>query len=405
MAANDSNLSNPPSSSSFKEDLKARMSSMDPSSPNENKKGPSSNTSGAGGASQSLKGRPPRLEDMAAAARQLSTLLDAGIALLPALRIMAQRGQHPLLRSVFERVRTRVEQGQTLHAALAEHPRVFSPLFLGVVKIGETGGILDRSLRRLAEIFEQRLSIRRQILSALAYPAVAITLAIIVLGLIMGIAIPKFAEIYAAQKVPLPGLTRVILGFSEFVRHWPLIYIPVILVIGFLAWNWARSEGGRSMMDMIRLRLWPIGPVNRNIQTARVTRTLGNLLEAGIPLLETLRLTAETSENVHVREALLRVRAGVEKGEKLEPPLRAANIFPPLAVDMIAIGDEAGRLDFMLEKIAVNYEDQVESALRGITSIIEPVLIILLGIIVFLIALGALLPYFKLVGAVGASDV
>jgi len=347
---------------------------------------------------------PPRMVDMAAAARQLSTLLNAGISLLQSLRILAERSQHPHLKRVFGDVAARVERGENLSSALAAHPNIFNSLFVGVAKIGESAGILDRSMQRLAEILEQRVAIRRQIGAALAYPIVALSIAFVVLLLIFGFAIPKFATVYKDQDVPLPGITQFILSIADFIRGFPYIYLPLLAVVIFLLWRWGKMPAGRQFFDRFRLRFPVLGNINRKIQTARTSRTLANLLEAGIPLLESLRLTAGTSENILVAGALDRVHENVEQGGKLEPPLRESNVFPPMAVDMIAVGDEAGSLDFMLQTVARNYETEVESTLRGIASIIEPVLIILLGGVVLVIALGALLPYFNLVGVVGTGD-
>ncbi len=344
---------------------------------------------------------PPRLADMAVAARQLSVLLNSGITLLQSLRILAQRSQHPHLKRTFKDVVTRIERGESLTSALSAHPRIFSPLFIGVARIGEAAGILDRGMQRLAEVLEQRLTIRRQIRSALAYPVVALCVAFIVLLLIFGVAIPKFATIYRDQNVALPGITQVILSISDFVKGWPLLYIPVLIVLLILFLGWNRTASGKSALDSFRLRFPVLGLINRKIQTARVSRTLSNLLEAGIPLLESIRLTASTAENLRVAEALGKVHENVERGGKIEPPLRQSAVFPDIAIDMVAVGDEAGSLDYMLKKIADNYETEVEATLRGIASIIEPVLIMILGGVVLLIALGALLPYFQLAAVIG----
>ncbi len=346
---------------------------------------------------------PPRIADMAVAARQMSTLLDAGIPLIQSLRVLSERSQHPHLRRVFEDVTARVERGENLSSALSAHPRVFSRLFVGVAKIGESAGILDRSMLRLAEVLEQRVSIRRQIGAALAYPTVAICVAIVILLIIFGIAIPKFSVIYEDIDVQLPTITQIILAVAHFVQGYYWLYLPLAVLLVVVCVFWSRTSSGHRIMDTVRLRAPILGKITRKIYTARASRTMANLLEAGIPLLETLSLTSGTSENHHVARALDRVRDSVERGGKMEPPLRESNIFPAVAVDMVAIGDEAGSLDFMLRKIAENYETEVESTLRGVSSIIEPVLIIFLGFVVLMIALGALLPYFSLVGVVGVE--
>lgn len=420
--SNEKNPGNGGSQQASSDDLRSRLEDMHDLAPTASSAGraaaaAASSSSGGAGASGSSAPRmasaatlqsvkevkaadlmklPPSLSDMALTARQLATMLDAGIPLLQSIRLLSQRGSSQKVKDVFAQVTKRVEQGEAFSAALEQHPDVFSPLFIGVVRIGETGGILDKTMRRLAEVLEKRIAIRRQILAALAYPAVALFMAVVVLTLILAIAIPKFEMIYEAQKVPLPAITRFILAVS----HVWWVFIPALLVgVGLLV-AWGKTEAGKVMYDSLRLSLPILGKLNTKIATARVTRSLANLLDAGIPLLDALGLTARTAENIHVAKSLLRVRDGVERGEKLEAPLRDCAWLPPIAVDMIAIGEEAGSLDFMLDKVASNYESEVDLALRGIASIIEPILIVVMGLVVFVIALGSLLPYFNLINVV-----
>ncbi len=339
----------------------------------------------------------PNVRDMAVFCRQLVMLLDAGIPLLRSLKILSVRTQHPRLKNVVRQVADQVEQGNRFSAALAQHPRVFSPLFVNVAKTGEAGGILEGSLKRLAEVLENKASIRRRILAACAYPIAAVLVAIVILTVVMTVAIPKFVKVYEENNIELPGPTKLVIGLSNFIcnQYGLLIVLIAAAIIGWVLFR--RTPTGKRFADWCKLRLPLLRNVNRRIAIARTTRTLGSLVTAGIPLLEALRITVESSENDFVADACRRVHDTVEKGGKLEEQLRRESlVFPPIVTDMIAIGDEAGSLDVMLNKLAETYDEEVDSTLRGLTAIIEPALIVCLGFVVVFIALALLLPYFNL---------
>jgi type IV pilus assembly protein PilC len=355
------------------------------------------------GLKQEIAFFPPNTRDMAIFCRQLATLLDVGIPLLRSLKILSERTQHPRLKKVVGAVAARVEEGQSLSSSLAEHPKVFSALFVNVVRVGEVGGILDNSLKRLADILEKKSDIKKKIIAALAYPTAAFVVALGVIIVILAVAIPRFAEVYAKEEADLPGITKVVLAISAFVRGYPFIYVPLILAAIIGIWFYGRTPPGKWMFDQLRLRLPVIGGINMKINVARFSRTIGGLLDAGIPLLEALNLSAQTSENVVVAKALKETHDSVEQGGKMDVPLRKNSIFPDMVVDMIAIGDEAGAMDTMLNKIADTYETDVDASLRGLTALIEPLLIVFMGFVVIFIALAVLLPYFNLVNVVGAE--
>lgn len=339
----------------------------------------------------------PNITDMAMFCRQLATLLDVGIPLLRSLKILAERTQHPKLKQVVTQVASRVEEGQTLSSSLAQHPKIFSNLFISVVKVGEVAGILDSSLKRLAEILEKKAEIKKKVTSAMMYPIVSFCVCIFVVIVVLAFAIPKFVEVYNSVDAQLPGTTRTIIGLSNFVRTYPLVYIPLIIIAVALFFFYIKTPSGKYLFDLFKLRAPVLGTISTKVNVARFTRTLANLLQAGIPLLEGIRISAKTSENDIVAQTLEKVYATVEKGGKMEQPLRQGNVFPPLVVDMISIGDEAGALDNMLIKVAEAYDNDVDATLRGLTSIIEPILIIFMGFIVVFVALSMLLPYFNLV--------
>ncbi len=256
---------------------------------------------------QPIRLLPPNITDMATFCRQLSTLLDVGIPLLRSLKILSQRTQHPRLKAVVKQVAQRVEEGQTLSSALAEHPRIFSHLFVSVAKVGEVGGILESSMKRLADILEKKAEIKKKVRSALLYPVVSLLTCLTVIVVILTVAIPTFEAVYASQDAELPGATKVILFVSHIIRHYTVIYIPLIGIAIFLLIGFARTSSGRYLLDWLKIRLPIVGPINTKINVARFSRTLGNLVTAGIPLLEGLSVTAKTSENVLVASNLTKV--------------------------------------------------------------------------------------------------
>jgi len=340
----------------------------------------------------------PGSHAMAMYCRQLATLVDVGIPLLEALRILARRGSNRRLASVSAYLARRVEEGVPLSTAMAEQPTVFSPMFVGVVRAGESGGIMDESLRRLADLLERRAALRSRVISALWYPIIALAIEVIIIGIIVFYAMPKLLMAYPDHS-RLPAPTQWLLGISNWVATywWLLLFLGIALVIGAILL--LRTPAGRSGWDRLKLRLPGVGGLTRKINVARFSRTLGNLTAAGIPLIDALAITADTADNAVVTPTLHRVRAAVERGEKMDAPMRSEPIFDDVVVDMVMVGDEAGALDTTLLKIADTYDVEVDSSLRRFTAIIEPLLIVFLGVTVAIIALAVFLPYFKLINS------
>lgn len=346
----------------------------------------------------------PGIAQMAAFCRQLATLVDVGIPLLRCLNILSQRVEHPKLKRTVADVARRVEEGTSFSNALAAHPDIFSKLMVNVVRIGETGGILERSLMHLADLMERRNEIRKRMKSAVAYPTMALIVCGFVIMIILGFAMPVFRKVYESTNVPLPAITRVVLGVSDFVHaFWWLIILVIVAIVWAVRFMLRNNEGFRRGWDRMKLRLPIIGPLNVQVNVTRTARTLSNLVRAGVPLLEAIAVTAETSENLIVGEMLQKTHDNLEKGGQLEKPLREADIFPDLVVDMIAIGDEAGRLEPMFEKIADTYDSSVNLTISTMNAILEPLLIIVMGVIVMVLALAVLLPYWK-IGSVVAQE-
>jgi type IV pilus assembly protein PilC len=338
----------------------------------------------------------PGYLDRAIFCRQFATLIEVGIPVLKALQMLGRRTSHAKLRDAIVATAKGVEEGQTIHQAMASHVKVYSSLVVNIIRIGELGGLLEDSLVRLAEIMESKARIKRQLTSAMMYPCAVLTIAFGILLVMLGYVIPQFGQLYEEMGQELPGMTRFILGLSNFVQHaWWLILI--LLVLGAFGLRvWGNTAGGKWAFSWLALHVPIMRGVNQKIGVARSTRTLGGLVVSGIPLLEALSITAQSNENVLIAEALEKVRDQVEKGGRMSEPLAEAGVFPDLVVDMIGIGEETGTLDRMLTKIADIYDGEANATLNGLASIIEPILIVVLGMLVFFLALAVLLPYFNL---------
>ncbi len=351
-------------------------------------------TTAAGGARRFSGGAGIR--QMAAYCRQLATLLDVGIPLLRSLQILGERSSSPRLRRVSQDLARRVEEGQPLSTAMLSHQHVFSSTFVGVVRTGEAGGILEGSLRRLADMLERRAILRRRVIGAMLYPAVALLVELAVIVIILVYGLPRIASAYP-DPAQLPATTRGLLAASAFLSaHWPGILAVIALVIGAF-WLLLRSGAGRYAWQRFILSLPIFGTLSRKMNVEQFSRTLGSLTAAGIPLIDALAVTADTSDNEVMARAVMGARQSVEKGGKMESSLRSAPVFDPMMVDMVMVGDEAGALDSMLLKIADNYDAEVDASLKAMTSVIEPLLIVSLGIAVGFIAVAVFQPYVGLV--------
>lgn len=334
--------------------------------------------------------------DMAMYCRQLATLIDVGIPLLRALQILAERSSNRRLRDVSRDMARRVEEGQPFSTALAAHPATFDNSFVSVVRAGEAGGILDESLRRLADLLERRNVLAKRILSALAYPAFALLIELAVVAFIVFWAFPKLLAAYP-DPTKLPGPTLALLAFTHWVAaNWFIVVLLVVAVVAAAVLVF-RVPRARAVWDSVVLRLPLLGGLSRKVNVARFARTLGSLVAAGIPLLDALTIAAETANNAVVERTLLRVRDNVENGGKMEEPMRQEPVFDPIVVDMVMVGDEAGALDTVMLKVADTYDAEVDASLRAITSLVEPLLIIFLGVAVGFIAVAVFLPYVSLV--------
>lgn len=341
-------------------------------------------------------------KDLSIFTRQFSVMIDAGLPLVQCLEILAQQQDNKYFQQILLQVRQDVEEGSTLAAAMARHPRVFDQLYANMVEAGETGGILDIILQRLSTFIEKIVKLKRDIISAMIYPAAVILLAIVAVAVIMIVVIPQFQQIFLGllgPDEPLPLPTRIVVGISNFLAGWGGLAILLAVIGTAVAIRfYYRTPAGRKNIDFLLLKVPILGDILRKISVARFSRTLSTLLSSGVPILQSLDITARTSGNVIIEAAITKVRVGVERGENFVEPLKATEVFPHMVAQMIGIGEQTGALDAMLGKIADFYETEVDSAIANLLTLIEPVLIGFLGVTIGSIVIAMYLPLFTLIG-------
>lgn len=347
-------------------------------------------------------------KELAVFTRQFSVMIDAGLPLVQCLDILAEQQNNAFFKDVLRQVRQNVEEGATLYAALEKHPKVFDSLYTHMVEAGETGGVLDLILQRLATLIEKVVKLKRSLLSASIYPTAVILVAIGAIAVIMIVVIPQFEQIFIGLLGPgelLPLPTRIVMGISRFLAGWG----GLGLLLGIIATTVAtrfyyKTPKGRWHIDTLMLKLPIFGSILRKIGVARFSRILSTLLSSGVPILQSLDITAKTAGNVVIEDAILKVRAGVERGENFVDPLKATNVFPHMVGQMIGVGEQTGALDAMLGKIADFYEEEVDTAIADLLSMIEPVLIAFLGITIGSIVISMYLPLFTLIGKLAGGS-
>jgi type IV pilus assembly protein PilC len=345
-------------------------------------------------------------KELALFTRQFSVMLDAGLPLVQCLDILGQQQDNKYFQKVIFQVRSDVEAGMTLADAMSKHPRVFEPLYTNMVAAGETGGILDIILQRLSTYLEKMVKLKSDVKSAMVYPIAVIIISIIVISVIMIVVIPAFKNIFEGLLGPgeqLPWLTRMVVSISQFMAdYWWLIGMVVAAIVFGLKMYYG-TEGGRRVIDRLLLKLPILGPILKKIAIARFSRTLSTLLSSGVPILESLDITARTAGNVIIAEAIQRVRAGIEQGQAIVEPLKASQIFPVMVSQMIGVGEQTGALDAMLSKIADFYEQEVDAAIANLLSLLEPAMILFLGVTIGTIVIAMYLPLFTLIGKLASG--
>ncbi len=340
-------------------------------------------------------------KDIVIFTRQFSTMIDAGLPLVQGLTILAEQMENRTFRAMLKEITKDVEGGSTLAEALKKHPKVFDALFVNLVAAGEVGGILDTIMRRLADYIEKSEALKKRIKGAMTYPAVVVAIAILVIAVILIFVIPVFEEMFSSFGAALPGPTQVVVNMSRFMKgnmHWVILAV-IAFVIAFKKYR--NSKGGRKTTDSIALKLPVFGDLLKKTAIARFSRTLGTMIQSGVPILDSLEIVAKTSGNVILEEIIFEVRASIAEGQTIADPLSETDIFPGMVIQMISVGEATGALDTMLNKIADFYDDEVDTAVDALTSMLEPMLMLFLGGAIGGLVIAMYLPIFQMAAAMG----
>jgi type IV pilus assembly protein PilC len=337
--------------------------------------------------------------------RQLSTLVNAGMPILRSLETLARQEKNLPFKAVLEQVAETIRSGGTFSDGLLQHPKVFDRLYINMVKAGEAGGVLGTVLDRLSRFMEKAEKIKGKVKAAMTYPIIIMMVAVLIVSALMIFVIPKFEEIFAGllKGTPLPILTQFVLAISNFMKNQIIATIALIVALVFGFKFFAKTRFGSRMIDYIQINVPAFGPLFLKAAVGRFTRTLGTLLSSGVPILQALTITRDTSGNVHIAEALNKVHDRVKEGEGVGKPLEATKIFPTMVTSMVEVGEETGALPEMLTRIADTYDDEVDNAVTSITSIIEPIMIVFMAVVVGTIVIALFLPLVKIIQTLSAG--
>jgi type IV pilus assembly protein PilC len=358
---------------------------------------PAQAKAGAAAAVKKLKARGVPAKNLAVFTRQFSVMIDAGLPLVQCLDILGNQEDHKYFSQVILQTRTDVEGGMSLAEAMKRHPKVFDSLFCNMIAAGEAGGILDTILKRLATYIEKAVKLKSQVKSAMVYPVAVIVIAAVVIGVILWKVIPTFASLFAGLGAELPLPTRIVIALSNnLVRFFP-IFAVMFFALGYGLRTYYATEGGRRVIDGLLLKTPVLGPILRKIAVARFCRTLSTLMASGVPILDGLDITARTAGNAVIEDAIQTTRKSIERGETIAAPLKETNVFPGMVCQMISVGEATGALDTMLSKIADFYEEEVDVAVEGLLTLLEPIMIAFLGGAVGGIVIAMYMPIFDLI--------
>jgi type IV pilus assembly protein PilC len=333
--------------------------------------------------------------------RQFATMIDAGLPLVQCLEILASQQENKIFKKALVAIRQSVEGGMTFAAALKQHPKVFTSLYANMVEAGEAGGILDTILNRLAAYMEKAMALKGKVKSAMIYPSTIVTVALVVVVFLLVFVIPTFKTMFEGFGAALPLPTEIVLMISNIVRKYFLYAVAVIIATIVSLRMWYKTPGGKLAIDSFMLKTPVFGLLIRKVAVAKFTRTLGTLISSGVAILDGLDITARTAGNRVVELAVQRTRASIAEGKTISEPLKASGVFPPMVVQMISVGEATGALDTMLGKIADFYDDEVDTAVANLTALLEPMLMVFLGIVIGGVVVAMYLPIFKLVTVVG----
>lgn len=342
-----------------------------------------------------------RQRSIAIFTRQLATMIDAGLPLVQSLEILSSQQESKVFKEIIRQIREDVEGGSTFAGALKKHPVTFNDLYTNLVVAGEEGGILDNILTRLANYIEKAEALKKKVKSALIYPATIVGVAIFVVMILMIFVIPVFETMFksAGQSLPLP--TMIVLALSKFIKKYVFLFIPALFLLIYLFKKFYQTDRGKVMIDGLLLKLPVFGPLLGKVAVARFSRTLGTLVSSGVPILDGLTIVSRTAGNRTVENAILNARSSIREGETIAEPLGRSRIFPPMVIQMIAVGESTGALDSMLSKIAEFYEEEVDITVSNLTSLLEPFLMIFLGVVIGGVVISMYLPIFNMASAIG----
>jgi type IV pilus assembly protein PilC len=337
-------------------------------------------------------------KDITVFTRQFATMINAGLPLVKCLNILSEQTDSPVLTEVIGDVQHEVEMGRSLSEALAKHPDTFKELYTSMVKAGEIVGVLDDVLLRIATTLESEDEIRRRIKSAMTYPIAMFAISVLLLVIMLVFVVPAFEKMFQDMGASLPFLTKIIMAMSHFMASWKGAVFIVALIGGFI-WmrRWMKTPSGRRKVDTVKLKIPVFGSLFHKMSLSWFSRTLGTLVASGVPILQALEITSKTVGNVLVSEAVENVRAGVKEGDSIARPLGQSPLFPPMVTQMLAIGEETGALDTMLNKVSDFYDSEVSATVEALTSLLEPILIVFLGLVVGTIVIALYMPIFSLI--------
>lgn len=348
----------------------------------------------------STRGRKVKLQQLVVFTRQLATMIDAGIGIVKCMEILQNQTKDPVMSQVIDVATKDVKGGMSLTDAFSKHPSVFNKLFVNMIRAAETGGILDTILERIAQFLEKEQEIRNKIKGAMMYPVIVLVFAVTMVNALFVFVLPKFKEIFGSMNVEMPPATAMLFAISDIMNHY--IYVPIGLVIGGgFAVKWIlRTPSGRYQYDRLKLNVPVVGELVRKMAVSRFSRTFGTLISSGVPMMRSLEIVGETSGNMVIAKAVENARNSIREGQKVSAPLAASGVFPAMVTHMIDVGEETGRLSEMLVKVADFYDDEVDNAVKGLTSMIEPCLIVFMGLVVGFIAISIMAPIFKIVTSI-----
>jgi len=339
--------------------------------------------------------------------RQLATLIDSGLPLLRSLTVLEKQEPNPVLKATVSALAESVQGGSTFSESLAQHPRIFNKLYVNMVKAGELGGVLEIVLNRLAEYQEKAQKLKNKIVSAMVYPVIVMFIAVAILVFLMIFIVPKFKEMFSSTDQTLPLISQIVFGMSEFFLARPfvvpnVVFVFIVFGIGVFLFNlWGQTKGGRKAIDTMKLKMPILGDIQRKSAVSRFSRTLGTLVTSGVPILQALNITRDTAGNVIISHAIEKVHEAVKEGETIVIPLQASGVFPNMVISMVDVGEETGQLPEMLLKVADVYDDEVDNAVTALTSILEPIMIVILALIVGSVVFALFLPLIKMISTMG----